>query len=152
MVSDGETHIPRDGFYFHGDVPRSSDHLPGNLLEGELTVVQSAEGPTALELVTEEELSTLIHHGVMHDIELNQLTYPPAVDEVVRKASEFYEVYLQDTNTDRVEVIDRYVAGLIDSLEELNSLNLPDEEVEEYVIKAHNRIISARENELGLAA
>src|SRR5690606_25915672 len=68
------------------------------------------------------------------DIEVGDLTYPPDVEEVIRKASEFYDTYLYDTDVDRVDTTVRYVNALIKGLEPQMEVDTrePSDRVEEY--------------------
>ncbi len=58
--------------------------------------------------VTPEELTLLIAHSAALDIQRGELAYPPDVEQTIKLATSFYDTYLSDIDTDRVEVIDRY--------------------------------------------
>ncbi len=68
-------------------------------------------------VVTPEEVSMLVAEGVKRDISRDDIEYPPQAEQILMLANDFYMTYLADTNVDRVEIIDRYMTGLIDALE-----------------------------------
>lgn len=118
-------------------VPEDHNQVWGNELAGELQV--TAATTQEFMPVTAEELDLLVDCGVRKDMEVDDLSYPPEVEEVVKKAAEFFETYLADTNVNRVDVTDRYVAALIDELEARQGQPVKSpEDLEAYVMSVHS--------------
>ncbi len=67
--------------------------------------------------VTPEELHMLVAARVQQDLERNNLSYPPDAEQMLQLGTDFYDTYLNDTTENKVEIIDRYMAALIEALE-----------------------------------
>lgn len=99
--------------------------------------------------VAPDELHQLIEASVARDIAADTLTYPPDPEQTLRLATEFYETYLYDTGLDKVEVIDRYIVGLIEALEAQHGDNFTYEEP--VVVQLFDKVHALEEAELAAA-
>ncbi|GEM_PF-1537953 len=90
----------------------------GGAAEADIDTDETWVVSQSIDFVTEEELELLITSGAKKDIEQGEISFPPEIESALRLATEFYDTYLADiSDLDRVEVIDRYVAKLIELLE-----------------------------------
>lgn len=91
--------------------------------------------------ITPEEVETLARARAQIDVKMGNITFPPDPEVAIQLATEFYDVYLCDTGENRVEMTDRYVAMLIEELEngEKTKSFEAEEDVEQYVHTAHQQ-------------
>lgn len=125
----------------HGEPLLASDGN-GDLLDEAIEASVASAYETA---VSADELARLIYHGASKDIATGQISRPPKVERTLELAQSFYDTYLFDTLVDRVEVVSRYAAALIEQLEALPELEVPmnEEYVKQYVGSIHDLALAA---------
>lgn len=97
--------------------------------------------------VSHAEVLELARHAAVKDIEHGNITYPPSVELTLGLSSDFYNTYLCDSGYDRIEATDRYVAMVVDLLDEKQNEGAPvrgfsnEKQIRAYVESAHERAL-----------
>lgn len=92
------------------------------------------------ELVSEQDRDQLIDHSVAAVVESGTISHPPTLEDdlmMLRLATEFYETYLFDTQFDKVDIENRYIARLIEALDEKHQHHTPVEAARELFARVH---------------
>lgn len=91
--------------------------------------------------VTQEEVELLARHSARKDVEFGNISFPPDLEVALKLANNFFDTYLCDTGENRIEMIDRYVAVLIEELaDNERAQSLDDEDkIKQYVYAVHEQ-------------
>lgn len=123
------------------------EYLKANDGDGMLKGETLTAGEQDVYFATDSEVLAAARHAAAKDIEYGSVTYPPSIERTLELADDFYATYLFDSGYDRVEAKDRYVAMVIELLEQKQKEGADvrafesEEAVRDYVESVHSQAL-----------